>query len=296
MGAGNEHFINHSAEEPEARLGSGVYVDVENLGTAAQEFIQTLMNSWPDNKAPAPSLLSLYVRADQSALWRMWAESHFSDVSVKANGIQHFSNTPAKNSADIAVAVDALSDFLNQRVAWVVVVSDDSDFIALYSKIRDERAARGHQPCNVPFLWVVTDRPRTRSLFMQEFFPNSHVHTVPFPKKAHIATVKTASSSPETPARKAEKNRILEEIAKAIIEQTPVGNFRSTTCQRIIQSEWENHPLATTSGPSYGVRFSNELWPILERFGVKKHHNNGRAIKYEITQSAKDAVIPNPGP
>lgn len=289
MVAENGKLSQPPAEEPAVPLGSGVYVDVENLQTAAQEVVRALMESWPDS-FPTPSLLSLYVRADQSDLWRMWAESHFPGIPVKAKGIQHFSNTPAKNSADIAIAIDAMADFLMRRIACVAVVSDDSDFISLYSKLRDEQAATGHQPGKVPFLWVVTDRPRTRSLFMQEFFPNSHVHTVPFPKKANIATVKTAPSSPETPDRKAEKSRILEDMAKSIIEQIPLGNFKSTACQRIIQSHWDNHPLATTSGPSYGVRFSNEIWPILEKFGVKKHHNNGRALKYEMTQSAKDAV------
>lgn len=293
MVAENRKLSQHPAAEPAAPLGSGVYVDVENLQTAAQEVVRALMESWPDS-FPTPSLLSLYVRADQSDLWRMWAESHFPGIPVKAKGIQHFSNTPAKNSADIAIAVDAMADFLMRRIDCVAVVSDDSDFISLYSKLRDEQAAIGHQPGKVPFLWVVTDRPRTRSLFMQEFFPNDHVHTVPFPKKANISTVKTAPSqeatSQEATARKAEENSILEDMARAIIKEIPVGNFKSTACQRIIQSQWENHPLGTTNGSSYGVRFSNEVWPILEKFGVKKHHNNGRALKYEMTQDAKEAV------
>lgn len=292
MVAGNEHFSQHSAEEPAAGLGSGVYVDVENLGTAAQEFIQALMNSWPDNKAPAPSLLSLYVRADQSALWRMWAESHFSDVAVKAKGIQHFSNTPAKNSADIAIAVDALSDFLNQRVAWVVVVSDDSDFIALYSKIRDERVARGHQPGDVPFLWVVTDRPRTRSLFMQEFFPNSHVHTVPFPKAAQNEPEKVEGNLPqEVKASPTPKNaKALEDMAQAIIREVPVGKFKSSDCQKIIKSQWPKHALAKASGQNFGVEFRKELWPILQASGALEPNSNRQPRRYEMTPQAKASL------
>ena len=166
----------HPTTEPAVQLGSGIYVDVENIKDNAQAFVSSLLDTWP--AIPKPAQLSLYVRADHSDLWSMWAESQFPHLAVKAKGIQHFSNDSGKNSADIAIAIDALADFLNQRVACIVVVSDDSDFISLYSKIRDEWVAMGHQPGNVPFLWIVTNRPRTRSLFMQEFFPNSHVHTV----------------------------------------------------------------------------------------------------------------------
>ena len=285
MAAENGKLSQHPAAEPVAPLGSGVYVDVENLQTAAQEVVRALMASWPDS-FPTPSLLSLYVPADQSDLWSMWAESHFPGIPVKAKGIQHFSNTPAKNSADIAIAVDAMADFLMRRIACVAVVSDDSDFISLYSKLRDEQAAIGHQPGKVPFLWVVTDRPRTRSLFMQEFFPNSHVHAVHYPQKSGSAK-QTNLGTPSKTEQKAESERILEDMAQAIIEQIPPGKFKSTDCREIIKECWSEHSLATDPPNIYGVKFRELLLPILAERGIFEPDIDKKPREYEMPQPAQ---------
>jgi len=282
MVAENGKLSQPPAAEPVAPLGSGVYVDVENLGTAAQEVVRALMESWPDS-APEPSLLSLYVRADQSDLWSMWAESHFPGIPVKAKGIQHFSNTPAKNSADIAIAIDAMADFLMRRIDCVAVVSDDSDFISLYSKLRDEQAAIGHCSGKVPFLWVVTDRPRTRSLFMQEFFPNSHVHTVPFPKAEVNAPAETAVNQERA-------SDPYNAMAQAIIQETDVGTFKSTDTQNIIKKHWPNHSLAKASKQTYGEEFRKRLLPALQKRGVTEPNPNKKPREYGMTAEAKNSV------
>lgn len=269
----------HSAAEPATKLGSGVYVDVENIQDNAQAFISSLLEDWPS--IPKPSQLSLYVRADHSDLWSMWAESHFPGISVKAKGIQHFSKDQGKNSADIAMAVDALADFLNQRVAWVVVVSDDSDFISLYSKMRDEWAEQGHQPGSVPFLWIVTDRSRTRSLFMQEFFPNSPVHTLHYPEKSRNIE-QPNPAPPSTNRHNANASKVLQDMAQAITEQIPVGKFKSADCHKIIRKGWPNHPLAKASGQNFGVEFRKELWPILQNLGAIEPNPNRQPRRYEM--------------
>lgn len=135
---------------------SGLYVDLENLHADRQSMVEDLIENWPD-KAPPPSRLSLYVRADQVELWRLWAESRFPDLDVAVRGTQHFSLSPTKNSADIAIATNAMADLVLDRVTHVVVFSDDSDFISLYAAIRDEPGIP-RSDGQVPFLWVVTDR------------------------------------------------------------------------------------------------------------------------------------------
>ena len=274
----------HPTAEPAVQLGSGIYVDVENIKGNAQAFISSLLDTWP--AIPKPAQLSLYVRADHSDLWSMWAESQFPHLAVKAKGIQHFSNDAGKNSADIAIAIDALADFLNQRVAWVAVVSDDSDFISLYSKIRDEWVAMGHQPGNVPFLWIVTNRPRTRSLFMQEFFPNSHVHTVHYLQKSDNLD-QPAAAPPANNGHNAAANKVLMDMAQAIIEQIPVGKFKSTDCHKIIRRGWPTHALAKANGQSFGVEFRKDLWDILKTRGVIEPNPNRQPRRYEMPQSAK---------
>ena len=53
---------------------------------------------------------------------------------------QHFSMSATKNSADIAIATNAMADLVLERVSHVLVFSDDSDFISLHVAIRDNTA------------------------------------------------------------------------------------------------------------------------------------------------------------
>ena len=96
-------------------------------------------------------------------------------LTVVVHGVQRFSGQPTKNSADIALAIDAVADFMAGATQYVAVMSDDSDFIALYAKLR--QLANG----NVPFLWVLTDRPGTRSTTIRDYFPKEHIHVVSSP-------------------------------------------------------------------------------------------------------------------
>ena len=148
---------------------SGLYVDMENLQAEGQSMLQSLIENWPD-KAPAATRLTLYVRADQTELWRLWATSQFAKMEVVVHGTQHFSMSSTKNSADIAIATSAIADLLLKRVSHVVVFSDDSDFISLYIAIRNEL---GISPDDgkAPFLWVVASRDGSLSATVRQFFP-----------------------------------------------------------------------------------------------------------------------------
>ena len=85
---------------------SGLYVDVENLSSDGQLTVEKLVEDWPPG-VPALSRLTLYVRADQVELWRLWAANRFKDLAVSVKGTQHFSLSSSKNSADIAIATNA---------------------------------------------------------------------------------------------------------------------------------------------------------------------------------------------
>ena len=128
-------FMNGNSQEGIEH--SGLYVDMENLQAEGQSMVQSLLENWPD-KVPAATRLTLYVRADQTELWRLWATSQFAIMEVVVHGTQHFSMSSTKNSADIAIATSAMADLLLKRVSHVVVLSDDSDFISLYVAIRNQ--------------------------------------------------------------------------------------------------------------------------------------------------------------
>ena len=273
--------------------GSGLYVDVENLHTEGQSMVENLIENWPD-KAPSPSRLSLYVRADQVELWRLWAESRFAGLEVAVRGTQHFSLSPTKNSADIAIATHAMADLVLQRVSQVVVLSDDSDFISLYSAIRDEPGiplAEGQ----VPFLWVVTDRAGSLSATVKQFFPPDRLHLVGV-KGENPGQPGPVEPSPEPDARPRPSRSAGDtwtEMARAVVEGIEEGQFKSTDCQGIIREQWPDHPLAAAGGASFGIEFKNNIWPVLESWGARIGNPGQKPIRYEMTEEAQANAVPS---
>ncbi len=273
--------------------GSGLYVDVENLHTEGQSMVSNLIENWPD-RAPPPSRLSLYVRADQVELWRLWAESRFAGLEVAVRGTQHFSLSPTKNSADMAIATNAMADLVLQRVGHVVVLSDDSDFISLYSAIRDEPGIPRFQG-EVPFLWVVTDREGSLSATVRQFFPPDRLHLVSG-KGKNPGKPGPVEPSPEPdagpgPARSS--GGVWTEMARAVAEGIEVGQFKSTDCQGIIRERWTGHPLASVGGPSFGMEFKNNIWPVLQGWGARIGNPGQKPIRYEMTEEAKANAVPS---
>lgn len=269
------------------KTGGGLYVDVENLRANGQQIIESLLESWPSITAP-PTRLCIYVRADFVELWRLWATSRFPQLTVLVKGIQHFSTYASKNSADIALATNAISDLLLGRVTHVVVLSDDSDFISLYVAIRDEMALLQPQRRSVPFLWVITNRDDSVSSTVKQYFPSEYLHVVQVKGEGGGSPSTSQVSQPaETTALHGGTSHQWEDIAEAIIAQIPVGIFKSTNCQPIIKQNWPGHSLANASGPVFGTEFLKRLWPILEKRGVKIANPGKKPIRYEMTQSAK---------
>lgn len=171
----------------------GMYVDVENLLDVAKEAIADVIARWPE-ELPRPSLLHLYVKADNVGVWQLWATYKFPSMDIKVTGVQHYAIEGSKNSADIALALDAITDLLRSRTSHVAILSDDSDFAILFGKIEQEIP----KPDNgkLPFIWFQTDRPHTRSSMLNEFLPAYYVRIVICAKQ------KTATAKPKQPAQK----------------------------------------------------------------------------------------------
>ena len=321
-------FRKHITPELSAGLGGGLtrdnskgpgtalYVDTENLQGSAQTLIENIIEDWPEGTPPL-TRLNLYVQADRVSLWDIWANGRFPQLTTTAKGIQHFSNRQSKNSADIAIAIDAIADYVTGVAQLVAVMSDDSDFIPLYAKLKELEARR------VPFLWLVTDRTKTRSTTIRDYFPNAHIHVVQIRRASRPSdagetqsngsrrtrpvgmSAPQASDAGETqsngsrrtrpvgmsapPASDAGENHAdrLVEVADLIIRQLPAGSFRSTECQRVIKSQWPGDPMARMSSVRFGMEFANKIWPILDERGVELLSTKPR--KYGLTQEVKDA-------
>ena len=305
---------------------TGIYADIQNLQEMAKEVLLLLIHRWP-RQLPKPTQLNLYVRADHVHLWQVWASDAFRELHVTVKGVQHYSLAATKNAADMAIAVDAISDFNHSRVSHVAVVSDDSDFISLYAKLAEE-FEKG-QPVDsaelVPFLWVLTDRVDTKSSLLQEFFPERYVHVVdryapwddyededdePEPEEAEAEEVQvdqavadseadedSESQEEENPSEKQrprasaqrEDLTVTERIALQLIRDMPVGKFKSTDCQQIIRTNFPSHHLAAADGPAFGIIFRRDLLPYMEKRGVNELGNQ-RPRQYEMTLEAKKSL------
>ena len=274
------------------RSGSGLYVDLENLQKRGQKLVELLIDEWPES-APKPVRLMLTVKADEAELWRLWATSRFDHLDVVVKGIQHFSKSKSKNSADIVLATSAMADWIIGRVSHVAVFSDDSDFVSLYASIRDEIAQSGGNDRDVPFLWVVTNRNGTLSSTVKEFFPSDKLLVLQTNIKEGNSP--SADSSPTVTVAESARNDsddyIYTQMAQAILENVPVGSFKSTDCKGVIGRGWPDHPLATTDAAKFGSEFKTRIWPILKVHGVTIPNAGKQPIRYEMTQSAKDSAL-----
>ena len=275
--------ITTEGEHQDQRLtGSGLYVDLENLQAEGQAIIEGIINDWPVN-VPPPSRLSLYIHADNAELWRLWASSRFRDMKVRSHGTQHFSSSSTKNSADMAIVAHAMADLALRRVTHVAVLSNDSDFISLYTAIRDDPDIP-HPEGNVPFLWVVTGRNSPLSANVKKFFP---------PEAIHVATTGDVLSEnhlePGLSPLVAHENRATswKGIAQTLLETIPPGPFKSTDCQPVILEHWPHHHIAKTAGAAFGNEFKNNIWPILKRQGVKIGNPGKKPVRYEMPDRPK---------
>lgn len=309
----DESPTNNAMQGGARAAGTALYVDTENLQGNTKGLVTAIMEQWPEGIPPA-SRLNLYVQADQTALWDIWASSQFRDLVVTVRGIQHFSKRQSKNSADIAIAIDAVADFVTGTTQFVAVMSDDSDFMPLYAKLKELTEERA------PFLWVVTDRPLTRSSTIDEYFPNDHIYVARTTKSGTRASTEKPTVNRLPAAERPTVNRLpagqaarlpslppatdkgaadkgakedpkrLAAMADLIIQRISIGHFKSTDCQPIIKSRWPNDPMVRMTAPRFGTEFTQTLWPILEQRGVKLRNTKPR--KYELTADVKNAGAP----
>ncbi len=295
----------NSSHPAPASPGSALYVDTENLrdNDRAQDVIAQVFAHWPADRPPVGSV-SLYVRADKVALWQLWAESTYPQFGVRVRGVQHFSNSKAKNSADLAITADAVADLVTGQANAVAVVSNDSDFGALFVKVRELARAAGLE--QTPFLWITSPDAGGLSPELERFIPAafrwdlSAALAAPAPAVEPPArqtqslpeAPKPAALPPSTASVKGNADPSSEAIAEELIRRLPVGKFKVTDAHDVFQDRWPNHPDA--AGPEkFGTFLLKHIWPILQERGVLMTRKRSPRT-YEITQVAKDAIAGSP--
>jgi hypothetical protein len=255
-----------------------LYVDIENLQEIAKQALQVAIGHWPE-EFPRPGMLKLYVRADQTELWKIWASHNVHSIEVQVKGVQHYTFNGLKSTADMSLALDALADLLKGRTKHIAVLSDDSDYITLFSAVKENGFS---EISEITFKWFMTDRPDTRSQLLIDFFPADYIHTVAY---SRVSDIPLADNQKDTLA--VDSSTEEERIAKAIIENLPVGLFKSSDCKKIITRFFPEHDLSKSDSAKFGIQFSKDVWPVLERYGVQLPNPNRKPKKYELTEAAK---------
>lgn len=278
--------------DAESPAVTGLYVDVENLQENSQAFLCSVIENWPsDISVPSPEIMYLYVRADLQLVWQIWANNQFPKLEVVVKGVQRFSRNQSKNSADIALCLDAISDFLANRVQHVATVSDDSDFMALFGKIRELHIERQGYVSKIPFLWLMTDRAQTVSPVIHDFSSNDYIRIIRVESddldESNHPPLNVADLVESTPDQSTNSTPSNDDIAKIIIRTLPLGEFKSTQCKEIIKKHWSDHKLAQLGNAQFGIQFSADIVPVLKMYKVLEPNPSRKPKRYEITEEAK---------
>ena len=289
------------ANLPTAPSGSAIYVDTENLRDSdhAQGLVSDIVANWPGDRPPLRSL-SLYVRADKAASWEMWTEASYPDLRVRIRGVQHFSSQKAKNSADLAITADAVADLVTGQTNLVAVVSNDSDFGALFVKIRELARSVGAE--QTPFLWITSPEAGGLSSELERFIPE--IMRWDLSQVPNAAVSVQPSIAQFDPPRLAEPERPValpaaavtegsdsnnEAIAEELIRRLPAGKFKAADAQQVVRARWPKRPVANGDTAKFGQYLLNEIWPILQSRGVLMTRKTSPRT-YEITQAAKETT------
>ena len=251
---------------------AGVYVDIENLKNAehARAVIETVVRDWPEGLPPV-GRLCLYAPADKTGLWGAWAPARFSGLEVRVRGVQRFARE-SKNSADMAIVADAVADFTSGVANHIAVVSNDSDFGALFVKIQELASRSGHaeQP---PFLWINLAGGSGLSKEIEDFVPEQlrWVVTPPPAPSAKTASKPSQDNGAGLPANPT--------IIRWLLDELPPGRFRAADVEKIVKRRCPHHPAAQTTG-TCGAFLAQQLMPLLAAKGVTVVRQNPRT--YEL--------------
>ena len=156
----------------------------------------------------------------------------------------------------MAIVDDAVADFATGVVDHVAVVSNDSDFGALFVKIQ-ELARRGGPP---PFLWINPPGGGGLSSEIEEFIPEQLRWAVPPVPVAGKTAESTEDGGAELPSNR--------RVAGWLMKEIPPGRFRAEDVRRIVERHCPDHPAAQSAG-ACGSFLAQQLMPLLETRGIR---------------------------
>lgn len=336
---GESTMIEHSVGTPDPATAevSGIYVDTENLtppaGVDDVEFVQSvisrIVSDWPAEHPPI-GLLALYVPADKVSQWRPWASalllqqpsqgpvsnepsswrdpvSFMSQEPLRVRGVQHFSRNGSKNSADLAIVLDAMDDLmLSQRIDFAAVLSNDSDFHALFDKMFEIVTGHGHPISKVPLLWIVAPNGNNLSPEIKRFLPPQFVWDLSENSASDDAIPQIANEHREIERRTSDSNTgplagPLEDtgigtsesdLAILIVREfAGKGEFKSSAVHDIAKRFSPSLPQVNCDSPQFGMYLGEVLCPLIAAYGGRKSKPTPTSSwVYEIPEAATSKI------
>ena len=254
--------------------GAGIYIDVENLGideSAAKNVVRYALENW-DGDLPRITSVSLYGK--RIGLWKSAIEGFVTELqgpwpfansqpNIRVVSTESYSGSLQKNAADIKLAVDACQDMLSGAISFVAVLSNDSDFFALYEKARELKSepiegcpnirlwdGRG----NVPYQIINHQSGDAKVSRTMDLVPGTHRKILPEEAKTPPVVITDR------------------EIAEAVIRETDLVAFKNDHIQQIMDGNesLRKHRASKLTDSEFDQYVKESIWPVLENYGVHR--------------------------
>lgn len=270
--------------------GAGIYIDVENLGldeAAAKNVVRYALEKW-DRELPPITSIKLYGK--QTGLWQSAIEGFVTELqgpwpfansqpNIRVVPTESYSGSSQKNTADIKLAIDACQDMLSGAISFTAVLSNDSDFFALYEKARELKSepiegcpnirlsgGRG----NVPYQIINHRTGDAKVSRTMDLVPETHRKILPEVAKNPPVIITDS------------------EIAEAVIQEMDISEtFGNDDIQQMMNGNesLRKHRAAQLKGDEFGQFIKESIWPLLENYRVQQ--TDDTPPTYAMTRWAK---------
>ena len=268
---------------------TGVYIDAQNLGRNdpdKESAIELIFENWPSD-LPAVQFARIYVDPGSDNYWssavrraatqKSTGPLRASDLTVHVEPVQRYGKDPGKNAADFQIVLDALEDYLLEKVSYVAIVSNDSDFVSLYYKLENIAKRQNSSGGLTPFKLITHGGAgRTERL---GFLPSRNVHHVGEPSVPSRAPVN------RTMGRRvgSDVQSMVAEIASWADEGRSFSSVAAYGALLRAGLVDQFDPNDEDDRQKIGMWFRREIWPFLERNGVKfGRGESGRPLMYSM--------------
>ncbi len=230
------------ADNVPARYGEAIFEEIASFGEAS------IRRIYGDFSGGAP---------------QGWNKDRLASLAIVPH--QQFANTTGKNASDIALVIDAMDILHSGRFNGFVLISSDSDFTRLASRVREQGLdvfGMGQKKTPEAFR-----KACKRFIFLENIAPAPEV------KAKSAKPAKTTAKIEETAPPPAEDARILVERAMDAIDQDEEWYSLGQVGQYIVTA---NPDFDTRT---YGKKKLSDLIAELDGFEMKRGAGNQRVVR-----------------